>query len=79
MARYFTLHTIACMTRQQLQNVIEELKRDSTVTPIRFVADSVEGKLLCEFESPNREILEAFLTVHNMNPHWILRAEHDRN
>jgi hypothetical protein len=60
-----------------LHALTEELKRDETVTSVRFVADSVEGKLLCEFEAPSRELLEAFLTVHNMHPQWIIRAEHD--
>lgn len=77
MARYLSLHTIACLTRQQLLSLIEELKHDSTITSVRFVADSVEGKLLCEFEAPNREMVEAFLTIHRMNPHWVIRAEHD--
>lgn len=77
MPRYFSLHTVACLTRQQLHTVIEDLKRDETVTSIRFIADSVEGKLLCEFEASNRELLEAFLTVHNMHPQWVIRAEHD--
>jgi len=77
MARYFSVHTIACLTRQQLNALIEELKRGDTVTSVRFIADTVEGKLLCEFEAPNRELVEAFLAVHNMHPHWIVQAEHD--
>lgn len=77
MAKYFSLHTVACLTRQQLLALIEELKRDPTISCVRFVVDSVEGKMLCEFEAPNREMVEAFLTIHNMHPQWILRAEHD--
>jgi hypothetical protein len=77
MARYWSMHAVACLTRQQLQSLVEELKRDQTVTAIRFVADSVEGKMLCEFDSPNREILEAFLVIHNMHPQWVMRAEHE--
>ena len=77
MPRYLSLHTIACMTRQQLQAVIAELKRDETVKCIRFVSDSLEGKLLCEFEAPDRETVEAFLAAHRMNPQVVMRAEQE--
>jgi hypothetical protein len=77
MPRYFSLHTIACLTRQQLNQLVEDLRRDETVTCVRFVADTVEGRLLCEFDAPNRELVEAFLTIHSMHPHWILRAENE--
>src|SRR5207248_2652892 len=55
MARYISQHTIACLTRQALQAIIAELKRDETVRTIRCVSDSLEGKLLCEFEAPDKE------------------------
>ncbi|MSR64323.1 MAG: hypothetical protein EXS18_00900 [Verrucomicrobiae bacterium] len=77
MARYFTLHTIACLTRQQLNSLVEELKRDGTIQCVRFAADTVEGKLICEFEAPNREMVEAFLVIHNMHPQWVMRVEHN--
>ncbi len=77
MARYLSLHTVACLTRQQLFSLADDLRRDTTVSLVRFVADTVEGKLLCEFEAPNREMVEAFLVVHNMRPQWVMRAEHD--
>jgi hypothetical protein len=77
MPRYISRHTIACMTRQALEALIAELKRDQTVKCIRFVADSLEGKLLCEFEAPDKETALAFLAVHNMHPHWVMRVEHE--
>ena len=58
-------------------SLTEELERDTTITCVRFIVDNVEGKMLCEFEAPNREMVEAFLTVHNMHPQWIMRAEHE--
>ena len=75
MPRYISQHTIACMTRQALQALIEELKRDETVKCVRFVSDSLEGKLLCEFEAPDKETVLAFLAIHNMHPLWVMRAE----
>jgi hypothetical protein len=75
MPRYISQHTVACMTRQALEALIAELKRDRTVNCIRFVADSLEGKLLCEFEAPDKQTALAFLSGHNMHPHWVMRVE----
>jgi hypothetical protein len=77
MPRYISQHTIACITRQYLEALIKELKRDETVKCIRFVSDSLEGKLLCEFEAPDRETVERFLSVHNMHPQWLMRVEQE--
>jgi hypothetical protein len=77
MPRYISQHTIACLTRQALEALIAELQRDETVKTIRCVADSLEGKLLCEFEAPDKETVIACLTVHNMRPQWVMRAERE--
>src|SRR5207249_234139 len=42
MPRYISQHTIACLTRQALEALIAELKRDPTVKCVRFVSDSLE-------------------------------------
>ena len=77
MPRYISQHTIACMTRQALRALIEKLRGDDQVKSIRFVFDSLEGKLLCEFEAPDKETVLAFLAVHNMHPQWVMRVEQD--
>jgi hypothetical protein len=75
MPRYISQHTVACLTRQALQALIAELKRDGSVKTIRCVSDSLEGKLLCEFEAPDKETVIAFLTAHHMHPQWVMRVE----
>ena len=77
MPRYISQHIIACLTRQALQAVIAELKRDGTVKTVRCVSDSLEGKLLCEFEAPDKETVVAFLAAHKMRPQWVMRVEHE--
>ncbi len=77
MPRYFSLHTTACMPRQQVEKLIAELRGDNKVKTIRAVSDPLEGKLLCEFEAPNRETVEAFLTTHRMQPELVIRAERE--
>ncbi len=77
MPRYFSCHTIACMTRQQLEQLLQELSRDESVRSVRAVADFMEGRLVCEWEAADQESLLAFLTARNMRQQWILRAELD--
>jgi hypothetical protein len=77
MPRYISQHTIACITRQYLEALIGELKRDETVKCLRFVSDSLEGKLLCEFEAPDKETVIAFLNAHQMRPQWVMRVEQE--
>jgi hypothetical protein len=74
MSRYINHHTIACLTRQAL---IAELKGNETVKCIRFVSDSLLGKLLCEFEAPDKETVLAFLPAHSMHPQWVMRVERE--
>ena len=77
MPRYISDHSIACLTRQALQALIEKLKRDESVKCIRFVSDSLEGKLLCEFEAPDKDTVLAVLSAHRMDPQWVMRVEQE--
>src|SRR2546426_6088868 len=77
MPRYISQHTIACMARQALQTLIAELRHDETVNCVRFVSDSLEGKLLCEFEATDKETVLAFLNAHQMHPQWVMRVEQE--
>ena len=77
MPRYISQHTIACLTRQALAALIAELKRDEKVQCVRFVSDSLEGKLLCEFEAPDKDTVVAYLNAHNMRPQWVMRVEQE--
>ena len=75
--RYISQHAIACLTRQALQAIIAELKRGEMVKCIRFVSDSFDGKLLCEFEASDKETVLAFLPAHNMRPQWVMRVANE--
>jgi hypothetical protein len=75
MPRYLSQHTVACLTRQALQVLIAELRRDPAVKCVRFVSDSLEGKLVCEFEAPDKDTVVKFLDAHNMRPQWVMRVE----
>jgi hypothetical protein len=75
--RYTSQHAIACLTRQGLQALIADLKRDQRVKCVRFVSDSLEGKLPCEFEAPDKATVAAFLAAHRMEPQWLMRVEQE--
>ncbi len=77
MPRYLTHHTTACLTRQALQALIEKLKRDDKVKGVRFIYDSLEGKLLCEFEAADKETLLKVLAAYRMDPQWVMRVENE--
>jgi hypothetical protein len=77
MPRYISQHTIACLTRQALQTLVSELKRDEKVKCVRLASDSLEGKLLCEFEAPDKDTVIAFLDAHRMRPNWVMRVEQE--
>jgi len=77
MPRYLSQHTIACLTRQALQTLIAELKRDESVKCVRFVSDSLEAKLVCEFEALDKETVVSFLNAHHMHPQWVMCVEHE--
>lgn len=77
MPRYISQHTIACLTRQALEKLIAELRHDPSVKCVRFVSDSLEGRLLCELEAKDKDTVIAFLDAHNMKPQWVMRVEQE--
>lgn len=63
------------MTRQELEKLLTRLATEATVRSVRFVADFTEGRLVCEWEAPDRETLKEFLIAQNMQHQWLARAE----
>ncbi|MBI2191855.1 MAG: hypothetical protein HYU36_07720 [Planctomycetes bacterium] len=75
MARYLTVHVIACVTRQNLKRLADRLREDSEVRLVRLVADTLEGAMIGEFESPSGDVLRAYLARQQVQAERILRAE----
>ncbi len=75
MPRYLSFHTLACLTRQGAQELAMRLARASGVIPRRVQFNMVEGKMLVEFESPDRETLEQWLAREGFHHDWLLRVE----
>jgi hypothetical protein len=75
MPRYISQHSLACMTRQGVEEISKRLHRTGPVSALRVLVDMREGKMLVEFEAPGREELEAWLTTEKFHFDWLLRVE----
>jgi sulfur transfer complex TusBCD TusB component (DsrH family) len=74
-AIYLSMHIIACMTRQALNQLITTMQVAQEIRFIRACASQMAGRLLCEFEAPDQDTLLRFLDKHHITHDWIIRAE----
>jgi hypothetical protein len=75
MARYISQHTLACLTRQGAQQLSQKLHGGQDVKARRVLVNMQEGKMLVEFEAPDREALEKWLANEKFHFDWLLRVE----
>jgi hypothetical protein len=75
MPRYLSLHTLACLTRQGAEQLTKRLAAAERVTLRRVQANMIEGKMLVEFESPDRDTLERWFRDERFHYDWVLRVE----
>ncbi len=75
MARYFTMHTLACLTRQGAEALAGKLQSAATVTARRILFNMVEGKMLVEFEAGDKAALENWLHSEEIHYDWLFRME----
>ncbi len=77
MALYFSAHTTACLTRQALRVLIQELLAGSGVKVRRCVASQIGGRLLVESEAPDQATLERWFEARRITWEWIMRIDLD--
>ncbi len=75
MARFFSQHSLACMTRQGAEQLSKKLHAATAVSTKRVLVNMYEGKLLAEFEAPGREQLEKWLASEKFHFDWLMRVE----
>jgi hypothetical protein len=75
MAMYLSMHIIACMTRQALNQLITTMQAAQEIRFIRACASQMAGRLLCEFDAPDQDTLLRFLDQHYVAYEWIVREE----
>ena len=75
MARYISQHTLACLTRQGAEQLSQKVHGGQGVAARRVLVNMLEGKMLVEFDAPNREALEQWLAKEKFHFDWLLRVE----
>lgn len=75
MPRYLSLHTLACMTRQGAAHLTQRMFSSSRIKARRVQVNMMEGKMIVEFEAPDREALEAWLESEAFHYEWLMRIE----
>lgn len=77
MPRYLSQHTLACLTRQGAEELSNRIMSAESVTARRVLVNMQEGKMLAEFDAPNREELEKWLAAEKFHFDWLLRLEYE--
>lgn len=77
MALYFSAHTIACLTKQALRELMKELLSSKDVKVRRCVASQLGGRMLTEIEAPDQPTLEKWFERHYVNVEWMMRIDLD--
>jgi hypothetical protein len=75
MPRYLSLHTLACLTRQGAEELTAKLHRAASVKTLRVLVSLYDGKMLVEYEAPNREAVEQWLAAEGFHCDLVIRAE----
>ncbi|MBZ5562996.1 MAG: hypothetical protein LAP13_11335 [Acidobacteriia bacterium] len=74
---YFSAHTTACLTKQALKELMQQLLAAKEVTVRRCVASQIGGRMLIEAEAADQAALEKFFAAHYVNIEWLMRIELD--
>jgi hypothetical protein len=77
MPRYLTFHTLACLTRQGAAQIIDHFRQAPGLRVLCAQVNLQEGKMLVEWEAPDREALERWLDAEKMHRDWLLRVEYE--
>lgn len=77
MPRYLSVHTIACMTRRQVQGLVSMVQQASEVKNHRVLASLLDGRMVCEWEADSKEQLEAYWKSVNIHHDLLVRVEYD--
>jgi hypothetical protein len=77
MPLYYSSHTTACLTKQALRSLMQELLEARPVTVRRAVSSQLAGRMILECEAEDQKVLEQFLTARNITSEWVMRIDLD--
>lgn len=75
MPKYLGVYVTACLTRRQLQELVEKLTQPGEVCCEKAYAGIVSGVLVCLFNAPNKEALDEFQKRHGMVAEHLWRID----
>jgi len=75
MARYLSLHTLACLTRQGAEELAKRLAAAEGIAVRRVAVNMAEGKMVVEYEAADRKPIEEWLAREKFHHDWLLRLE----
>lgn len=75
MALYYSAHTVACLTKQALRELMKDLMAAPDVQVRRCVASQLAGRMITEIEAPDQATLERWFDKHRMNVEWLMRID----
>jgi len=75
MPRYLSQHTLACLTRQGAAELVRRMHAATSFSLQRVSLNLQEGKMLVEYEAPERASIEEWLAAQKMHFDWLMRVE----
>ena len=75
MARYMSMHTLACLTRQGAEELAKRLTAAQGLAVRRVAVNMTEGKMVVEYEAPDRKAIEDWFAREKFHYDWLLRLE----
>jgi hypothetical protein len=75
MALYLTQHTLACLTRQGAEVLVQRMQTGDSARAERVLVNMLEGKMFAEFRADSRDILEAWFKAEGIHFDWLVRIE----
>ena len=67
MALYFSVHTTACLAKQALKQLIEQLLAATEIKVHRIGSSQVGGRMMTGADAPDESALEKFFASHYVN------------
>lgn len=74
MPRYLSFHTLACLTRQGAEELIQRLLAAPGFVVRRAAVNLTEGKMLVEYDA-DLQILQEWLAREGFHHEWLMRVE----
>ncbi len=75
MARYMSMHTLACLTRQGAEELAQRLSAAQGFAVRRVAVNMTEGKMVIEYEAADRKQIEDWLAREKFHHDCLLRLE----